>query len=61
MYFLVSGADPEGGTSGLENHNFIRFLSNTGPDPLKNHKATKTSFNVGPSLTHQQNAMMARL
>ena len=27
----------------------IRFLSNTGPDTLKNHKATKPAFNVGPS------------
>ena len=24
---------------------------NTGPDPLKNHKATKLAFNVGPSST----------
>ena len=24
----------------------IGFLSNTGPDPLKNHKATKPTFNV---------------
>ena len=34
----------------LENHKNIGFLSNTGPDPLKNHKATKPAFNVGPSL-----------
>ena len=27
----------------------IEFLSNTGADPLKNHKATKPAFNVGPS------------
>ena len=26
----------------------IGFLSNTGPDPLKNHKTTKLAFNVGP-------------
>ena len=25
----------------------IGFLCNTGPDPLKNHKATKPAFNVG--------------
>ena len=25
------------------------LLSNTGPDPLKNHKATKPAFDVGPS------------
>ena len=29
----------------LENHNAIRFLSNTGPDPLENHhKATNPPF-----------------
>ena len=32
-----------------KNHNNIGFLSNTGPDPLKNHKATKPEFTVGPS------------
>ena len=49
-------ADPEGGRgSGPpppppgKNHKYIFFLSNTGPDPLKNHKATKPEFNVGPS------------
>ena len=26
----------------------IRFLSNTSPDPLKNNKASKPAFNVGP-------------
>ena len=41
-----------GGTGGLdppENHKNIGFLSNTSPDPLKNHKATPPAFNVGPS------------
>ena len=33
----------------------IGFLSNTGPDPLTNHKATKPAFNVWPSSAHQQN------
>ena len=27
----------------------IGFLSNTGLDPLKNHKTTKPAFNVGPA------------
>ena len=31
-----------------ENHKNIWFLSNTGLDPLKNHKATKPAYNVGP-------------
>ena len=34
-----------------------RVLSNTGLDPLKNQKATKPAFNVGPSLARQQNAI----
>ena len=31
-----------------ENHKAIGFISNTGPDSLKNYKATKSSLNVGP-------------
>ena len=34
----------------------IGFLSNTGPDPLKNHIATKPECNVGLSMASQQNA-----
>ena len=44
-----------GSGSTLKNHKIIAFLCNTvntGPDPLKNHKATKPAFNVGPSLGH---------
>ena len=40
-------ADPEGGTGGSdspENHKNIGYHSNTGQDPLKNHKATKPAF-----------------
>ena len=33
----------------LENYKTIVFLSNIGPDHLKNNKATKPAFNVGPS------------
>ena len=54
-------ADPEGGTVGLDpfytNHKNIGFLSKTGPDPLKNHKATKPAFNVGQSSAHQRNTI----
>ena len=50
-----------GGTGGsdppLKNHKNLGFLSNTGLDPLKNHKATKPEFNVGPSSARQQNAI----
>ena len=51
-------------------HTHLLFLSNTSPDPLSNHNATKPAINVGPPLAHQQNAisitfcvgpMMARL
>ena len=31
----------------LENYKNIGFLSNTSPDPLKNHKASNPAFNVG--------------
>ena len=39
-----------GGGGGLdppENPKYIGFLSNTGLDPLKNHKATKPAFKFG--------------
>ena len=39
--------------SPLKNHKKIGFLSNTGPDLLKNHKATKPAFNVGPLSARQ--------
>ena len=50
--------DPEHGTGDLdpppENHKAIWFLSNTGPDPLKNHKATRLALNVGSSSAGQR-------
>ena len=37
-----------------------RVSSNTGPYPLKNHKATKSAFNVGPSsVSHLSGVSMA--
>ena len=60
-------ADPEGGGGGgggrgLGPHPWeitknIGFLSNTGADSLKNHKATKPAFNFGPLSECQQNAI----
>ena len=41
----------------LKNQENIGFLSKTGPDPLKNHKASKPQFNVGPSSARQRNAI----
>ena len=34
-----------------------KVFSNTGPDPLKNHKATKPALNVGSSSARQRNAI----
>ena len=56
----ITCADPEGGEGprpSLKNHKAIGFLSNTVPDPLKNHKATKPAFNVEPSSASQRNAI----
>ena len=36
----------------LENHKYIEFLSNTGPDLLEHYQVTKSAFNVGPSSAH---------
>ena len=41
----------------MENHKNVGFLSNRGPDPLENNKATKPTFSVGPSSARQQNAI----
>ena len=36
----------------------LGFHINSGPDPLKKHKATKPAFNVGPPPAHQRNAIL---
>ena len=41
----------------LKNHKNIGLLSNTGPDPLENKKATKPAFHVGPPSARQRNAI----
>ena len=54
-----SWADPEGVQgvlTPLKNHKNIACLSNTGSDPLKNHKATKPAFIVGPLSARKPNA-----
>ena len=67
-FIARSWADPEGGGGGgggggagvrtpLINHKNIGFHSNTAPDSLKNHKATKPGFNVEQSWAHQRNAI----
>ena len=42
-------------TPSLKNHKNIGSLSNTGSDPLKNHKTTEPAFHVGPSSARQRN------
>ena len=58
---FVACADAEGGTGVLdppENHKNIRFLSNSGLDPLKNYEATEPAYNVGSSSARQRNAIL---
>ena len=55
MIYRGSGPPPP-----LNNHKNIGLLwlfSNTGPDSLKNHKATMPAFNVGPSSAGQRNVI----
>ena len=62
-------ADPEGGGQGvrtpLKNNKNIGFLSNTGPDPLKNQEATIQCWaknrHAGETLFNAGGSMMARL
>ena len=54
-------ADPEGEAGDLDPHprknrKIIGYLSITGPESLKIHKATKPAFIVGPSSARQRNA-----
>ena len=51
------GGGGQGSGPHLKNYKIIGFLSNTGPDPLKNNKATKPAFNVGPSSARKPNAI----
>ena len=53
-----SWALPEGeGCGPIGNHNTIGFLSNTGLEPTKTRKATKSAFNVRPQSVGQRNAI----
>ena len=73
LILLCSCVDPVGGGGGggggvqgvqtpppPEKSQNIGFLSNTGPDPLKNHKATQPVFNDGPSSAHQGNTILMK-
>ena len=57
----ITFADPDGEQGvqtppppPMKNHQNIGFLSNTGQDPLKKHKAAKPVFNVGLSTERQR-------
>ena len=54
---IQRGGGDRGSGPPLKNHKTLGFLSNTGPDPLKNHKATKPAFNVRPLSARQRNAI----
>ena len=49
LHVQIRRGGGQGVRTPLKNYKNIGFLSNTGPDPLKNHKATKPTFNVEPS------------
>ena len=59
--YVHTCADPERVAGGpdipLKNHEALMFLSKTGLDSLKHHKATKLAFIVGPSSARQRNAI----
>ena len=54
---LIMRGSRGGGVQTLNNHKTKGFLTNTGPDPLKNYKAAKPAFNAEPSMAHQRNAI----
>ena len=54
----MCGSKGGGGGGAEKSQKNIGFLSSTDPDSMKNHKATKSAFNVGLSSTLK--AMMAR-
>ena len=53
----VEGGQGAGGSDTPKNHKNIGSVSNTGPDTLKNDKATKPAFDVRPSSARQRNAI----
>ena len=43
-------------TPPLKNHKYIEFSSNSGPNPLKNHKATKNVSEYDQEIPQSQTA-----
>ena len=62
LFLRETCADPEGGhrvrAPPEKSRKYRVPLQITGPNPLKNHKATKPAFNFGPSSACQGNAML---
>ena len=63
LKLVMRGPRVRGGAGGRdtphEKSQNYRVFSNTGPDPLKNYKAIKPAFHVGPSTARQRNATLA--
>ena len=60
---LMQGSRGEGAEQvpPLKNHKAIGFFSNTGPDPVENHKAAKPAFKFGPSSACQRICILSPL
>ena len=57
VYMCGSRGRDRGSGLPQKNHKNVGFLSNTGPDPLKKHKAVKPAFNARPSSARQRNTI----
>ena len=55
--WVGGGGRGSGHPPSLKKHKHIGLQSNTVPDPLKNHKATKPAVNVWTSSSRQRNAI----
>ena len=53
----INHARIQRGGGGAGGHKNIGFSINTGPNPLKNHNATKPAFNFKSSSARQRNAI----
>ena len=53
LVYIANNTDPEQTAPLADQHVRIQRGDRSGLDPLKNHKATKPAFNVGPSSARQ--------
>ena len=54
---MVYKIPPRGEVNHIQPVAYIGFLSNTGSEPTKTRKATKSAFNVGPQSASLWNAI----